>query len=125
MESPWKKSRSDSCNPPVPSNGTGFQRSPVSFPVSASPACASLRSSRSYSLSAGCHREPRGQHVFCGIDVPVMEGLALWTPPEPFIQRKGCKHMPTVGTPLGRWVPLVNPDEGPPLPLYLLFQLTD
>src|SRR3989442_8932886 len=55
--------------------------------------------------------------------VTIMEGVTFGAPPEPFIQRKGGKDMPTVGTALGGWVPLVNLDQGPPIPLRFVFQL--
>ena len=48
--------------------------------------------------------------------IAVMEGLAFRTQPEPFIQRKRVKHMPTGVAPLRRWVPLINLDKGSPIP---------
>src|SRR5260370_28888620 len=54
-----------------------------------------------------------------------MEGVTLWTHPEPDIEREGVKNMPTVGTALGGRIPLVNLDEGASIPLRFIFQLTD
>src|SRR5579864_1411002 len=53
-----------------------------------------------------------------------MEGLALGTQPEPFIQRKRVKHMPTGVAPLRRWVPLVDLDKGSAIPRCFVLKLT-
>ena len=52
-----------------------------------------------------------------------MEGLAFRTQPEPFIQRKRVKHMPTGVAPLRRWVPLINLDKGSAIPRCFVLKL--
>src|SRR6266446_9617841 len=52
-----------------------------------------------------------------------MEGVTLRTPPEPFIERKGLENMPTMGTAFRTGVPLVNLDQGAPIPLRFVLQL--
>src|SRR2546425_1292571 len=52
-----------------------------------------------------------------------MEGMTFGTHPEPDIKRKRVKYMPTMGTALRTGVPLVDFDEGTPIPLGFVLQL--
>src|SRR5260370_35517007 len=54
-----------------------------------------------------------------------MEGVTLRTHPEPCIQIKGVKHMPTVRTAFRTGVELINPDKRPSIPFGFVGELAD
>jgi len=65
----------------------GFPPSRAGYSCFAGSSPTSFRPHGSYTASTGRHREPLGQNVLHGIDIPVMPDTALWT--DPFTHIKG------------------------------------
>src|SRR5260370_1778484 len=103
----------------------GFLHSRVGIPASLGVACSSFRPSRSYTSSTGRHREPRGQNVSRGIEIPVMPDAALRADPFTHIKREVFYHMFAVMAHFAGRIPTVNLDEGSSIPLALILQLAD
>jgi len=106
-----------------PLKGDRLLPSREGFPASLSLARVGFHRPWSYGLSTGRHREPRGQHIFCGIDITIVDRLTLRTRPDTDIKRKRVKNMATPEAPLRGRVELINLDKGTSVPLCFVFQL--
>src|SRR6266581_598268 len=62
----------------------------------------------SYIASTGSRRQPGGQNVPGGIDVPVMQGAAAGTHPVPCPEAQRGEQVPARRAGLGGWVPAVH-----------------
>src|SRR2546421_8029724 len=105
--------------------GRGFPFSRTGFPASLGVASPGFRPSRSYTSSTGRHREPLGQNVVCGVDIPVVPDAAFWTDPLTHVKREVFYHMLAIMTGFTRWIPTVNFDEGSSIPCGFILQLAD
>src|SRR5437588_716267 len=102
----------------------GFQESLLGFPASRRLAGFGFHRTRSYSLSTGFkYRESHGMYVLCSVDITIMGDAALRASPEPNIKHKGVEHMTTSETALRGRIPLVNLDQGTPIPLGFVCEL--
>ena len=76
----------------------------------------------SYIASAGSHREPLGQDVLSGVDVPVVPGAAGRTLPDPCRKAERCEQVSATGADLGRRVPAIHARQLPSVTLALISQ---
>src|SRR5260370_3407321 len=103
----------------------GFSHSRTSFPASLEVASPSFRPGRSDTSSTGRHREPLGQNVVCGIDIPVMPDPTFRADPFTHIKWEVFYHMFAIMTGFAGRIPPINFDEGSSVPLALVLQLAD
>jgi hypothetical protein len=110
----------------VRAKARGFLSSLRGFPASLRLAWLGfLHRTRSYGLSTGSNREPRGQNVLCGSDVAVMDNPTFGARPRSYLQGEGVENMTTVKAAFGGRIPLVNLDQGSSIPGGFVLQLSD
>lgn len=69
------------------------------------------------------YRESHGMDVLGGIHIPIMMGAAFWAGPGSHLKRQGAQNMPTGKAAFGGGIPLVDLDQGAPIPLRFVLQL--